>query len=537
MDSYHDRLVEQVPAIRRTVKRLADSYGLTDDITQECCVRILEKEGLWKGQQAEGWMGVISRNLALRLRGRAARMRSMEKPLESDTKAPEVSDADAEEKIRWVLSQFASLPEKQREVLKMRYFENLSTATMAERLQLSEGMVSTHHARALKTLKGRALRAGWVAGILAWFSTTTGKAAAAVAIVAAAGGAAAYFYETDPSTNLAAKSTELKGTVITAVEDCPMEKDKNILYCSSFQLAWNELKKLAGGKIRLDHPVDLAGRLDAAKTSKEDLPPGSFVAMAGFFKDGVVDRINAELDRTFHRGPDPALNAFKVEKDGALAYAFMAMELKFRHPFASGGHLVFEGKPVNSFGFQEATYGLNPEGLPVEDNTSRQDRRQAHVYGKTEGEDPSYVVTLQPSNPDEEILLAHIKPEVTLEKTIESALAIRKTSEGKGFEGENDVLAVPVLDFDLSHTYETLIGRTVDGMGPIGAAVQTIRFKLDEKGAVLKSRAMIRVLSIPTRCVFDKPFLILLRHKDAPRPYFALWVDNVEVLVGEKTAE
>ena len=31
--------------------------------------------------------------------------------------------------------------------------------------------------------------------------------------------------------------------------------------------------------------------------------------------------------------------------------------------------------------------------------------------------------------------------------------------------------------------------------------------------------------------VFDKPFLIMLQRKDAEMPYFALWVDNTELLM------
>ena len=31
--------------------------------------------------------------------------------------------------------------------------------------------------------------------------------------------------------------------------------------------------------------------------------------------------------------------------------------------------------------------------------------------------------------------------------------------------------------------------------------------------------------------IFDKPFLIMLQRSDAKMPYFALWVDNAELLV------
>ena len=33
--------------------------------------------------------------------------------------------------------------------------------------------------------------------------------------------------------------------------------------------------------------------------------------------------------------------------------------------------------------------------------------------------------------------------------------------------------------------------------------------------------------------IFDKPFLILLKHTDAELPYFALWVTNAELFVAD----
>jgi hypothetical protein len=68
---------------------------------------------------------------------------------------------------------------------------------------------------------------------------------------------------------------------------------------------------------------------------------------------------------------------------------------------------------------------------------------------------------------------------------------------------------------------------------PIVLAMQSIRFRLDERGAILKSEAGVALSedgSKPRQFIFDKPFLILLERRDAARPYFALWVDNPELL-------
>ena len=66
---------------------------------------------------------------------------------------------------------------------------------------------------------------------------------------------------------------------------------------------------------------------------------------------------------------------------------------------------------------------------------------------------------------------------------------------------------------------------------PIVMAAQTIRFQLNENGATLRSEARLEGKGRPMPAIFNKPFLIMLQRKDAKQPYFALWVDNVELLM------
>ena len=64
-----------------------------------------------------------------------------------------------------------------------------------------------------------------------------------------------------------------------------------------------------------------------------------------------------------------------------------------------------------------------------------------------------------------------------------------------------------------------------------------IRFKLNEKGSILKSEARLKdkLGRRPLAIIFNKPFLIYLKQKDAQYPYFAMWVDNSELLMKESS--
>ena len=68
---------------------------------------------------------------------------------------------------------------------------------------------------------------------------------------------------------------------------------------------------------------------------------------------------------------------------------------------------------------------------------------------------------------------------------------------------------------------------------PVVEAMQTIEFRLDRSGAMLESEALVAIAAIPRNFVFNRPFLISMKKRDADRPFFVMWVDNAELLVGQ----
>jgi len=64
---------------------------------------------------------------------------------------------------------------------------------------------------------------------------------------------------------------------------------------------------------------------------------------------------------------------------------------------------------------------------------------------------------------------------------------------------------------------------------------------LDEKGVFLKSETIMSMTlgleasseDLPHELIFDKPFLLCLKEKSAKYPYFAMWIDNTELLLKE----
>ena len=68
----------------------------------------------------------------------------------------------------------------------------------------------------------------------------------------------------------------------------------------------------------------------------------------------------------------------------------------------------------------------------------------------------------------------------------------------------------------------------------IKQALQTIDFELNNYGGSVKSEALIEILkssdNIDRDFSFDSDFVIFLKEKSKDKPYFALKVDNTDVL-------
>jgi hypothetical protein len=100
---------------------------------------------------------------------------------------------------------------------------------------------------------------------------------------------------------------KLTDTQLVVSPDLPLAPDKNVLWCGTLQLAWNEAAKLVGEKMRFDPPSPAADLLNDGTFTHHDLDPASYVAMADFERNHVEAEIRAALEKTFHGAASPEL--------------------------------------------------------------------------------------------------------------------------------------------------------------------------------------------------------------------------------------
>lgn len=112
--------------------------------------------------------------------------------------------------------------------------------------------------------------------------------------------------------------------------------------------------------------------------------------------------------------------------------------------------------------------------------------------------------------------------------------------------GAGDILQVPKFNFDVRREFTEILGRRLRVSNlkvardlRVIEAVQDIRFQMNESGVTLRSEAaghfgcgVDPLPQPPTHVlIFDKPFLVLLKRRTANQPYFAMWVENADLLV------
>lgn len=344
---------------------------------------------------------------------------------------------------------------------------------------------------------------------------------------------AVFFRDSDRGqTPLRADAKDLEGTIVTPHLHQKMLPNKNILWCSTFQLSWNELNSLAKGHVTLDPNTSITEILNNSPISKSDIDSTAYVAKAGFVEDGIVDQIKAELNKKFQGQAQSELLEVGSQLGGLIAYANLNTFLPFRYPFYrfNRNGLSFVGEPVQNF------------GLP--DNGPQRSIRDSYISAQVtvvdvKNED-DFIIELENTAPRNRLILAKVPPSSTLQETIKMVQS-RRTMTGHNDSVGIIGLHIPVIDFDLLKHYRELEGRTIRSSDkrvngqPLTMAAQSIQFRLDELGAVLKSEAMNAAYlggmpKRPIKLLFDKPFLILIQREDAKNPFFALWVGNSELL-------
>lgn len=378
------------------------------------------------------------------------------------------------------------------------------------------------------------------------------KWAAILVVLAAAGAFAVYHWLTGPSYSepkiaFSGDSANAAQTAIVPTLDTPMPRGKNVIWCASFQLAWQEMsQKVMGEPQRVANAQVVCDRLNAINLPASDLPADSCYVAAGKGSEGIMQTVQSEMQRRFP-SVKPALP--EVAPDELLAYAYLKADVGFNVPYCvrEGGEVFTDSAgrktKVSAFGF------LRVDEHEVTDTNSKLAAQVRVLYetpaNPDTGERPKFefVMDLDYNSDPNQVLVARIEHKESLAETLKHLKSLcdqYETKESPQQPNPDEVLFVPNVFYRIDHHFAELEGADkvlLNGKYKgywIKRAWQTVEFKLDRSGASVASEAGELAASAPPRdFTCDRPFLIVMQKRGAPNPFFVMWVDNAELLCKE----
>ena len=344
---------------------------------------------------------------------------------------------------------------------------------------------------------------------------------------------------------------DLQKTAVVATLDSPLPPHKNVIWCATFQMAWDKLKDdIIGEPILLSGAEEVADKLNNSAFLPSNLEGQSYYATAGFLGQGIIKAIQSEMDRRFPDEPRPAFDGWyrQLPASTIIAYAYLNVDVGFEHPFyVNNREFTFQDSQAihtEVTSFRALNKSPSADVRPV--------REQVDVLCYRSGDtrrSAEFAVDLCKHTTPYQVVLARVPCGKTLRETLTKVEeGIATFAQHPDYEALRklrpiDRLTIPDVLYSLTHDFEELLGKHL--INPhwqsyfIAEARQKIDFALSRTGVILKSEARIALpparrdeqINKPRHFYFDRPFLIYVRKRGAnARPFFVMWVDNAELM-------
>ncbi len=327
-------------------------------------------------------------------------------------------------------------------------------------------------------------------------------------------------------------SEALKSTKITPVLDTPISTDENLIYCSTFQMAWNELcNKYAMGTLEIEKAPCYVEKLNALYKQQPLLSEDSYLAMSGMGME-ILKKINKTVQKKFgHLNKDelpPEFNFPLTPKD-IVAFAYLYKNLEFEKPFEITKPILMKR---NGICFSANTFGFDKTKYAKELKTQFQ---LLYIQRTNNSTSMEVVIKLTSKSETDEIIISTLPADKTMK---ESYCKIIKAINSKpGYIPEVASVQISKINFNILHEYKGLENKRLLNKSPekyrIGKAVQKIALNLNEKGVKITSHEIIYLLGWPDSSVnvqIKCPFVIYFKDKTKDAPYFMAYVTNHELL-------
>ena len=284
------------------------------------------------------------------------------------------------------------------------------------------------------------------------------------------------------------------------------ENTINNLWVGTLDLAWKDLKE----KIGVDK-IELEG----------DNPK-------------IVDELNnSTFSKEMLNEKDYQINVERTVTDGYKIDATLNKELNFLEVFDNFSNDYTKWK----FGKDEdfiKYFGIN--NASSEEMNKNVEILFYNKIGNGDLRSNDMAIKLK-TKEDDEIILYRTNDKKTFDEYYKDIELKSKQYNGRTKFSEDDELRIPYIRINGMISYNELYGKEIKNSKElyIYDVIQNINFSLNEKGCNLSSKATMVTeymgIGEDTKyCYFDDTFIIFMKEKNSDRPYFALKVDNSDIL-------
>ena len=171
-------------------------------------------------------------------------------------------------------------------------------------------------------------------------------------------------------------------------------------------------------------------------------------------------------------------------------------------------------------------------------STSKDSSKNVEVLFYNSNED--FAIKLKTKENEEIILYKTTGIDKSFEENYNDIQEFESKYNGEKVLQKSDILKIPYIMVNGEINYDELCGRIIKGTDTyIKQALQTIEFNLNNIGGNVKSEAIITgtygsTQEIGRKFILNSDFILYLKEQSKDKPYFALKVNNTDILVKEE---
>ena len=474
--------------IKYFVFNIVKDYEKAEDITQDVFLYVLEHK-LREGYSFKYYIFLVAKSRALNYKNMEKRRTDInEKYLfkEAENKKQDIVDIiEREENKKKIIEAINELDDKYKNAIYLVKIEGLSYKETSQILGISLSNIKVLIHRGKKELRKILLKKGLnqmnnVAKVLLVILCTTILLSGIVY-------AGVLIYK-----NLNKNHNVTFNPTYQSTLD---EHTVNNLWIGTLDLAWKDLEEKVGGRIELEENIDIANELNNSNFSKEMLDENDYT-------------IN--VTRTVTNGYNIET---KLNKNLSFWYPFDNFNNDYNYTFGKDGTDYIKDFGINNASKEELNQ--NVEVLFYNGNND-------------------FAVLLNTKEGDE-IILYRTDENKSFNEYYEDIKNKKGNYNGSTTFEENDELLVPYVNVNGTVAYNELADKIIkntNGMY-ISNVMQDVNFNLNESGCNMKSHATMTTeyLSVGSRYFwFRDTFIIFMKEENSNMPYFALKVDNQDIL-------